>query len=268
MAGAQVWRIFEFVDRAIRKGELIRRSGSRDKEFHFQDWFGRQLDRASILHDLGGRNSYPDYTLVDSTEGFEIKGLAYPGRVADYDCNSQVPVGFHNGRQVYYVFGRYPAKVEEDEYPIVDLVICHGSLLNADDSYVHRNKSIRRFGSFGDILLRDRKMYVAPTPFALLDGTTGQRTLVLPDHFGVVDGFKPVGQFERVEVKQRLVGYSFDLSTNNLYPELGDNPTAGRRHGFLAQRLADDPGPEVKLRAAAPTQLDDTTSVEVVEDEG
>jgi|SRR5829696_8936912 len=27
------------------------------------------------------------------------------------------------------------------------------------------------FGSYGDILVRDRKMYVAPTPFALAEGT-------------------------------------------------------------------------------------------------
>jgi len=269
MAAEQVARIFEVVDTAIRQGELIRRSGSRDKEFHFQDWFGTQLTRASILHEVGGRNSYPDFRLVKSAEGFEIKGLAFPGREADYDCNSQVPVGRHNGREVYYVFGRYPANVAEDEYPVVDLVICHGSLLNADESYVHRNKSIRRFGSYGDILLRDRKMYVAPTPFALLDGTTGQRTVILPESRGEIEGLKPVGHFERVEVDQRLVGYSFDLMTNDLVPQLGENPSASQRHGFLAHRLPDDLGPEVKLRGAATTpSLDDgPQGIEIVEDE-
>lgn len=49
------------------------------------------------------------------------------------------------------------------EYPILDLVICHGDFLNADHAYVHENKSFRGFGTYGDILVRDRKMYVTPT---------------------------------------------------------------------------------------------------------
>lgn len=58
--------------------------------------------------------------------------------------------------------------------------MCHGDLLNADHNYEHENKSIKAFGSYGDVMIRDRKMYVAPTPFALLKGTIGRRTLVLP----------------------------------------------------------------------------------------
>lgn len=34
-------------------------------------------------------------------------------------------------------------------------------------------------GSYGDILLRDRKMYVAPTPFGLLSGVERQITLYI-----------------------------------------------------------------------------------------
>jgi hypothetical protein len=40
----------------------------------------------------------------------------------------------------------------------VDLVLCRGDFLNADHNYVHKNKSIRGFGSYGDIMIRDRKM--------------------------------------------------------------------------------------------------------------
>lgn len=47
--------------------------------------------------------------MVEQTEGYEIKGLAWPGRERDYDSNSQVPTGYHNGRQIFYVFGRYSA---------------------------------------------------------------------------------------------------------------------------------------------------------------
>jgi aminoglycoside phosphotransferase len=49
------------------------------------------------------------------------------------------------------------------QYPIIDLVICHGDFLNADHNYIHENKSVKGFGSYGDIMIRDRKMYVAPT---------------------------------------------------------------------------------------------------------
>ena len=46
--------------------------------------------------------------MVEHTEGYEVKGLAYPGREANFDSNSQVPSGLHNGRTIFYVFGRYP----------------------------------------------------------------------------------------------------------------------------------------------------------------
>ena len=48
---------------------------------------------------------------------------------------------------------------------MLDLVVCRGDFLNADHTYVHKNKSVKGFGSYGDIMIRDRKMYVAPTPF-------------------------------------------------------------------------------------------------------
>lgn len=246
----QVVDVFLSVDTAITRGELIHRDSSRDKEFHFQDWFGARLASAGILFDQGGRNSYPDFTLVNSPEGFEVKGLGYPGREADYDCNSQVPVGTHNGRDVYYVFGRYPSNAIEPEYPVIDLVVCHGSLLNADSDYVHLNKSIRAFGTYGDILLRDRKMYVAPTPFALLEGTTGQRTLILPAGTASDDRLTPAGEFERVEVNELLATYTFDLTQNDLIPGFMPNPNGGMQHLFEAFRIRNTEGPQVNLRAA------------------
>jgi hypothetical protein len=100
--------VFKTCVEAIRQGDLIEREGVSDKEFHFQRWFEKRLKSMNLNFDQPGRNSYPDFRLVNSPEGFELKGLAYPGRDASYDCNSQVPCGEHNGRQVYYVFGRYP----------------------------------------------------------------------------------------------------------------------------------------------------------------
>lgn len=240
--------IFKACTGAIDRGTLIRRQGRRDKEFHFQNWFQNRLDEVGLSYDQPGRNTYPDFRLVHRAEGYEIKGLAYPGREADYDCNSQIPMGMHNGRSVYYVFGRYPNRPDGDMYPVLDLVICHGSFINADNTYTHRNSSFRGFGSYGDILVRDRKMYVAPTPFALALGTAHRRTLILPDEHPVPEKMVNVGRLERREVPISVVAYNFDLRSNELRTEVVRNPNADRVHAFYAWRLEDDPIEDVMLQ--------------------
>jgi putative DNA methylase len=64
----------------------------------------------------------------------------------------------------------------------LDLVICHRDFLNADHEYKHGNKGVTGFGSYGDILIHDRKMYVVPTPFRLIEGVAHQQTLILSAH--------------------------------------------------------------------------------------
>lgn len=243
--------VFKHCVEATRAGELIVREGRNDKEFHFQNWFQRHLTALRLNFDSPGRNSYPDFRLVNSPEGFELKGLAYPGRDASYDCNSQVPRGEHNGRAVYYVFGRYPRDPDGNSYPLLDLVICHGSFLNADNAYEHKNKSFRGFGSYGDILVRDRKMYVAPTPYALAEGTAHHRTLILPANQNPGQGFVCVGELMRREVDQVVVAYQFDLKSNVLTTKTEPNPGAGREHPFRAWRLNGDPTGHVTLRSRA-----------------
>lgn len=171
-----------------------------------------------------------------------------PGRDADYDCNSQIPCGEHNGRQVFYVFGRYPTRPDGDRYPVLDLVICHGSFLNADSTYVHQNKSFRGFGSYGDILVRDRKMYVAPTPFALADGTAHHRTLILPAGMSADNDLVEVERLTRREVDRMVIAYNFDLRSNEMTTTLVPNPTAGTEHAFKAYRLQGDPVRPIVLR--------------------
>jgi hypothetical protein len=176
-----VEQLFLECERARAEGDLIKRVSAKDKEYHFQNWVQERLDACQLAYDEPGRNTYPDFRLINHPEGFEVKGLAFPGRETDYDSNSQMPTGSHRGREIYYVFGRYPSNVDDVmEYPVVDLVICHGSFLNADTEYVHKNKSFHGFGSYGDVLVRDRKMYVVPTPFHLADGTAGLSTLIAP----------------------------------------------------------------------------------------
>jgi hypothetical protein len=237
--------VFEQCVIAIEAGELIESVSIKDKEFHFQNWFQKRLEKLTIHFEGSGRNTYPDFCLVEYAEGYEIKGLAWSGRERDYDSNSQVPTGYHNGRQIFYVFGRYPADVSSyvdqgngrRQYPVVDLVICHGDFLNADHNYIHKNKSVKGFGTYGDIMIRDRKMYVAPTPFALTEGTTGLHTLIVPESTDPDPRFQEVGRLTRNESESLVVGYTFDLKTNELKAEKILNPLAGTEHHFIAYRL-------------------------------
>lgn len=232
-------QVFVECDDARTRGTLIKRVSSSDKEFHYQNWVRDRLDACSLEYDEPGRNVYPDFRLVRHAVGFEVKGLAWPGRDANYDANSQVPTGLHNGREVFYVFGRYPKDVKGMiEYPVTDLVICHGDFLNADHDYVHKNKSFRGFGSYGDVMVRDRKMYVVPTPFFLATGTTGLSTLIVPADQRMFDErLVQVGELNRVEVDQVVSAYEFNLETNEMVLHYSDNPHAGKRHTFIAYRV-------------------------------
>ncbi|HEY9833858.1 MAG TPA: hypothetical protein V6D26_25125 [Stenomitos sp.] len=240
--------IFLTCQSAILGGALIQRVSRQDKEFHFQNWFEERLKEANVHYDQKGRNSYPDFTLVQTPEGYEVKGLGWPGREVDYDCNSQVPSGYHNGRTIYYVFGRYPTAQTEEEYPVIDLVICHGDFLNAEHDYVHKNKSFQGFGSYGDIKIRDRKMYIAPTPYGLISGADRQITLILPEDYPPHSQLEAVGQLTRVEADRLVIGYSFNMMNNELTPEFRDNPSAGKSHAFVAYRAKGTNGPKVDMR--------------------
>ncbi|MGH9842912.1 MAG: hypothetical protein ACREEM_29590 [Blastocatellia bacterium] len=243
-----VFTIFSRCVEAIQDGKLIRRESRQDKEFHFQNWFSARLEESSLHHEIGGRNSYPDFRMVKFSEGYEVKGLAYPGRELNYDCNSQVPSGSHNGRAIFYVFGRYPSEPDGDTYPVLDMVFCHGDFLNADHEYIHKNKSLKGFGSYGDIMIRDRKMYVAPTPFGLIAGVAHTQTLILPEQFQAPRAFKQVGQLVRKETDKLIVGYKFDLKNNVLSPDVVPNPATGKEHRFSAWRLRQSSGGPVLMR--------------------
>ena len=247
-----VMLIFTQCVEAIRKNVLIKRVSATDKEYHFQNWFKARLKECGHKFESGGRNSYPDFRMVASTEGYELKGLAYPGRDASFDSNSQVPTGYHNGRAIFYVFGRYPKSPDGNSYPVLDLVLCHGDFLNADHEYVHENKSVKGFGSYGDLLIRDRKMYVVPTPFRLVNGVAHQQTLILPADTAPRPNFVHVADLCRREAAELIVGYSFDLRSNELCPVKIPNPDAGREHFFRAWRLKGSATDGVSMR---PTQL-------------
>jgi hypothetical protein len=136
------------------------------------------------------------------------------------------------------------------------LVICHGDFLNADHKYVHKNRSIKGFGSYGDIMIRDRKMYVAPTPFGLVAGVAHTQTLILPSGRRVPKGFRQVGRLLRREADRLIVGYTFDLRANTLVPKTIPNPSAGREHEFSAWRVTTGSREAVVLRDVSQIALD------------
>jgi hypothetical protein len=248
MISTKVFDIFSQCVEAILQGHLISRVSKTDKEFHFQDWFEARLQAVSVHYDKPGRNSYPDFSLVQFSEGYKVKGLEWPGRESSYDCNSQVPTGFHNGREIYYVFGRYPKPEDTGkECPVIDLVICHGDFLNANHEYVHKNRNVKGFGSYGDIMIRDRKMYVAPTPFEIAGGLTGTRTLILPSTVVVSNHLKKVGDLVRSESASLVIGYDFDLFKNTITARTVPNPNAGSIHTFAAYRIDSDSDKEVLI---------------------
>ncbi len=90
-------------------------------------------------------------------------------------------------------------------------------------------------------------MYVAPTPFAVADGLTGTRTLLVPSSWKAPKEFKKVGDMARVEATYLVVGYEFDLKTNNISAKTVRNPAAGKKHSFVAYRIESDSDKAVTL---------------------
>jgi hypothetical protein len=109
-------------------------------------------------------------------------------------------------------------------------------------------------------------MYVAPTPFALVEGTAHRRTLIVPADEDVGVGFVQVGAFSRQEIDEVVVAYSFDLRTNILETRKLPNPGAGTQHYFRAYRLAGDPEEQVTLRSTEQV-LADLVSAAGINDE-
>ncbi len=259
------FQVFAECYTAVNTGVLIVRESARDKEFHFQNWVEERLRQTGLTFERRGRNAFPDFVLVDRAEGYEVKGLAHPGRELNYDSNSQVPCGRHMNREIYYIFGRYP-QGEENTYEVIDLILCHGSFLNADNEYLHKNDHVKAFGSYGDIMIRDRKMYVAPTPLALTTGTQGHVTLIAPADLEPARWVLAVGELVRTEAAKLVVGYDFDLRSNKLTAHHIDNPNARREHRFIAYRMEQDHERQVTLKSPVAVEKERDLELESASD--
>lgn len=230
------WSIFAACQRAVARKIPTSRPAN-DKEFHFQNWVYDRIREAGHHSSSVGRNTYPDFSIDGTGEAYEVKGITVGSRERDFDSNSALPSGVHQGKQVFYVFGRYDNDRTGGTNPTVhDIAIVHGSFLNAGQGFVAANRSLRVLGSYGDILLRDRKMYAPYTPYKLLSGVKGECTLVLPASEAMPAGFVEVGHFDRVETDLIPVGYKADLKADTLVGEFEPNPSSGVVHSFVAYR--------------------------------
>ena len=230
-------QIFLSLAHGFHNSVPIVKSSPQDKEYHFQNWDERRISAAGLQFEKLGRHGYPDFVLTAHASGYEVKGLAVPGRSADFDCNSQLPLALQDGRTVYYIFGRYPNS-NQLEFPVHDLVLCSASFFNAETENSNTNQSFRGAGSYGDILIRDRRMFVCPTPYALMPDTIGCATLILEgEPLSVPEQLRHVGSFERAEAAEIVTGYSFDFPTNQLTSQRAPNMAAGQLHRFHAYRI-------------------------------
>jgi hypothetical protein len=93
-----------------------------------------------------------------------------------------------------------------------------------------------------------QRLYIAPIPFALVDGTAHRRTLILPSERLVPWALRPIGSLGRREVDEVVAAYSFHVRTNELATRMIPNPTRGRERLFTACRLDGDPFEEVVVR--------------------
>lgn len=244
-----IWDVFTACEQAVHAREPTRRSTD-DKEFHFQRWVEQRIRRAGFDVPTTGRNTYPDFPVAGAEESYEVKGITVGSRENDFDCNSALPSGKHSGSTVFYIFGRYEGSGAGQNPQVLDFVMAHGAFLNAGGGYQADNKSMRVLGSYGDVLLRDRKMYVAHTPYRLLTGLREHCTLVLPEgwHDRPTDRWVKVGTVERVEHHRILVGYHADLPANTLTPTFEPNPNGGTVHKFEIWRTVEgDDGSLVAL---------------------
>lgn len=247
-----VWAVFKACQEAVSAGIRTNRPPS-DKEFHFQNWVYDRIVKAGHSSAAVGRNTYPDFSIDGHGEAYEVKGITVGSRERDFDSNSALPSGTHNGNRVFYVFGRYEDEKTGGTAPrVLDIALVDGTFLNAGPGFVADNKSLRVLGSYGDILLRDRKMYAPYTPYKLLTGLRGHCTLVLPaSESRPGSDFLEVGRFSRVEGERTLVAYRGDLEANTLTGEYESNPTGGQEHPFVAYRLeGSGPADTVELATA------------------
>jgi hypothetical protein len=71
--------------------------------------------------------------------------------------------------------------------------------------------------------------------------------LILQDEQKIDTRFKCVGLLNRIESKEIIIGYDFDLRTNKINSKKINNCNVGKEHKFKAYRLTTQSEKEVSL---------------------
>jgi hypothetical protein len=196
---------------------MIPRSAG-DKEYFPQDWFIDRIKAVNLPYQQQGRNSYPDFWVgTNPCEGFEVKSLAFAnGRAArsDYDCNSSIPSGRKQERDVFLAFFLYTGSGISPR-PVHSLSIAHADVINSDHMVAdsHMNPAAHQFGSYGDGFIRNRKMYVFPHPFSLDPAGMGKCRLIAPSTWQLSQSpkLRQVGTLTRTANATEIDSYTVNL---------------------------------------------------------
>lgn len=212
--------IFLAAHQAVAAATHMKPRSKNDKEYFPQDWFADRVKSLNLPYEPQGRNSYPDFWVGNAAtapaEGYEIKSLSFSkGKPArkDYDCNSSIPSGTKDGKDVFLVFFLYTGS-GADPRPVQSLCIAHGNLINADHEVAaaHVNEAIKGFGSYGEGFIRNRKMYVFAHPLTIDPSGLGRCRLIVPSEWKVSHGdLRKVGTLNRTVASTSLVSYSIHL---------------------------------------------------------
>ncbi len=204
--------------RAVKAGAAMTPRAKDDKEYFAQDWIIDRLNAIGMPFVQQGRNSYPDFWAGHPAlvEGYEVKSLSFnTGKPArkDFDCNSTIPSGRKNNRDVFLAFFLYTGS-GADPRLVHTLAIAHADLINADHAVAdaHENVPIPQFGSYADGFIRDRKMYVFPHPLTIYPAGIGKCSLIVPETWGLQDPrIKKVTNITRTVAKDATDSYTIQL---------------------------------------------------------
>lgn len=231
--------IFLEMANAIKQGRSMLPRSANDKEYFAQDWFSDRVKATGLEAMQQGRNSYPDFWVSDVhiTEGYEIKSLSFAnGRPArrDIDFNSTIPSGKKGDNECFLVFFLYTGSGSNPR-PVHTVSLVHGDLINSDHALAdaHINVSITQFGSYGNGFIRNRKMYVLPTPITIDPTGIGKVRLITPQNWNIQHSqLTNVGKITMRVADESISQYTIDMLGGKPVTEMKKNVNAGEEKHF------------------------------------
>lgn len=227
-------KLFSAVSAAHDEGVRAIKRSPEDKEYFIQDWVLKRLHTVGLDVRQSGRNSYPDFWFSDedATVGNEVKSLAHqmngkPART-DLDFNSTSPKPVLNGVDCSLTFALYRAAASGSlEMNVTTVCVADAAFINDDATFEHVNASVKGFGSYGDALIRNRRMYRFDHPVTIASrqgvDLRDLATLIVPE--GVQESVEATGihvnriaQVLRRPAAEQLVAYTIDVRTGELIP--------------------------------------------------